>query len=115
MKRTIRHDEVLWESANRDDTDFPIQKLLPLGVFSTKSKPTPRIGVAIGDSVLDLKKASRANERLAASTRSALQEASLNSLFALGVAAVRDLRRSAADMLDSGSSGTRFDRKPRTC
>jgi fumarylacetoacetase len=92
------------DSANRDDTDFPIQNL-PLGVFSTRSEPTPRIGVAIGDSVFDLKKASQANERLAASISDALQETSLNSLFALGVAVVRDVRRSAADMLDSGSSG----------
>src|SRR4051812_43631590 len=91
------------ESANRDGTDFPIQNL-PLGVFSTASEPTSRIGVAIGDSVFDLKKASRAGERLGASIRDALQEGSLNSLFALGVAAVRDVRRSAADMLDSGSS-----------
>ncbi len=63
--------------------------------------------MAIGDSVFDLKKASRAGERLRASIRDALQEGSLNSLFALGVAAVRDVRRSAADMLDSGSSGNR--------
>jgi fumarylacetoacetase len=98
------------ESANRDETDFPIQHL-PLGVFSTGSEPTPRIGVAIGDSVFDLKKASRANERLAASMRNVLQETSLNSLFALGVAAVRDVRRSAGDMLDSGSSGNQVRAK----
>jgi fumarylacetoacetase len=34
-------------------SDFPIQNL-PYGVFSTKAAPTPRIGVAIGDYVLDL-------------------------------------------------------------
>lgn len=90
------------ESANRGDTDFPIQNL-PLGVFSTASEPTPRIGVAIGDSVFDLKKASLAGGRLAASIRDALQETSLNSLFALGVAAVRDVRCSAANMLDFDS------------
>ena len=34
-------------------SDFPIQNL-PYGVFSTSALPTPRIGVAIGDYVLDL-------------------------------------------------------------
>ncbi|CAI5792784.1 fumarylacetoacetase [Podarcis lilfordi] len=36
-----------------EDSDFPIQNL-PYGVFSTKEQPRPRIGVAIGDQVLDL-------------------------------------------------------------
>jgi len=34
-------------------SDFPIQNL-PYGVFSTPALPTPRVGVAIGDYVLDL-------------------------------------------------------------
>jgi fumarylacetoacetase len=34
-------------------SDFPIQNL-PYGVFSTAAAPTPRVGVAIGDYVLDL-------------------------------------------------------------
>jgi fumarylacetoacetase len=34
-------------------SDFPIQNL-PYGVFSTAALPTPRVGVAIGDHVLDL-------------------------------------------------------------
>jgi fumarylacetoacetase len=100
------------ESANRDETDFPIQSL-PLGVFSTGSEPTPRIGVAIGDSVFDLKKASRANERLAASMRNVLQETFLNSLFALGVAAVCDGR--LATCWIPAAVVTRFERKPRSC
>ena len=40
-----------------ETTDFPIQNL-PYGVFSTPTDPTHRIGVAIGDSVLDLSKIS---------------------------------------------------------
>ena len=35
------------------DSDFPIQNL-PYGVFSTAADPTRRVGVAIGDSILDL-------------------------------------------------------------
>ena len=40
-------------SANTADTDFPLQNL-PLGRFSEASQPGPRLGVAIGDQVLDL-------------------------------------------------------------
>ncbi|MEL7472579.1 MAG: fumarylacetoacetase [Planctomycetota bacterium] len=40
-------------SANQPGTDFPIQNL-PFGVFSRTEEEHPRIGVAIGDSVLDL-------------------------------------------------------------
>ena len=36
-----------------EESHFPIQNL-PYGVFSTDDKPEPRIGVAIGDYVLDL-------------------------------------------------------------
>ena len=40
-------------SANDPETDFPIQNL-PFGVFSTAADPAPRVGVAIGDQILDL-------------------------------------------------------------
>src|ERR1700761_7648110 len=65
------------ETANGPDTDFPIQNL-PLGVFSTRADPSPRIGMAIGDHVFDLKKASGANERFTRPVVEALQEPSLN-------------------------------------
>ena len=98
------------EAANVPDTDFPIQNL-PLGVFSTNSDPTPRIGVAIGDQVFDLKRSMGANEGSAPDVMSALQDTSLNRLFALGRGALRDLRRRAADMLDQGSSGNKTRRR----
>src|SRR6266404_1187854 len=48
------NDPTLHSFISVDPTsDFPIQNL-PYGVFSTKAAPTPRIGVAIGDYVLDL-------------------------------------------------------------
>ena len=40
------------ESANRADGDFPIQNL-PLGVFRVAGENRARIGIAIGDSILD--------------------------------------------------------------
>ena len=39
-------------SANRHDTDFPIQNL-PMGIFSPSGE-VPRAGIAIGDSILDV-------------------------------------------------------------
>ena len=92
------------EAATRRETDFPIQNL-PLGVFSTKADAIPRIGVAIGDQVFDLKRASGRSERLSGPTREALQDTTLNWLFSLGSGALRELRRTAADMLDQGASG----------
>lgn len=38
----------------KKDSDFPIQNL-PFGVFKTLDDPKPRVGVAIGDKILDLK------------------------------------------------------------
>jgi fumarylacetoacetase len=38
---------------------FPLQNL-PYGVFSTANDPSPRIGVAIGDQILDLRAISKA-------------------------------------------------------
>ncbi|BAY10705.1 fumarylacetoacetase [Calothrix sp. NIES-2098] len=47
------------ESANEEDTDFPIQNL-PFGVFRIQgSAEPPRIGVAIGDKILDLARCSQ--------------------------------------------------------
>jgi len=44
------------EAANAEGSDFPIQNL-PFGRFSTAGDPTQRIGVAIGDRILDLRRA----------------------------------------------------------
>ena len=92
------------DAANQPDAEFPIQNL-PLGVFSTVDDSNPRIGMAIGDHAFDLKKASAGSEGFAEATRTALQEATLNSLFSLGRPALRELRRIAADMLDEGRRG----------
>jgi fumarylacetoacetase len=97
------------EAANLTDAAFPIQNL-PLAVFSTEADPNPRIGVAIGDQVFDLKKVSKENERFAQPIRFALRETSLNSLFSLGRVALREVRRIAADLLDQGRSGNQVRR-----
>jgi fumarylacetoacetase len=57
------HDPTLtsWiESANSPDTDFPIQNL-PFGVFSRKGDSERRVGVAIGDQIVDIGESLSAN------------------------------------------------------
>ena len=57
------HDASLtsWiESANSPDTDFPIQNL-PFGVFSRKGDSERRVGVAIGDQIIDIGESLSAN------------------------------------------------------
>src|SRR5688500_3084256 len=57
------HDPLLrsWvASANAQDTDFPIQNL-PFGVFSRKGQTDRRIGVAIGDQIVDVSECDKAN------------------------------------------------------
>ncbi|CAO3612843.1 unnamed protein product [Cunninghamella echinulata] len=41
------------------DSHFPIQNL-PFGIFSTKEKVQPRVGVAIGNQILDLSEIAKA-------------------------------------------------------
>ncbi|WP_341273273.1 fumarylacetoacetase [Corticibacter populi] len=69
-------------SANTGTTDFPIQNL-PLGVFST-AVTGPRVGVAIGDQVLDLPAAHDLGLLGDAVPRELLEQDSLNALFAAG-------------------------------
>jgi fumarylacetoacetase len=48
------------ESANSPETDFPIQNL-PFGVFSRKGDAERRVGVAIGDQIVDVGESLSAN------------------------------------------------------
>jgi fumarylacetoacetase len=84
--------------------DFPIQNL-PFGVFSP-SGAAPCAGIAIGDSILDLK--ALLNTGLlrgdAAHAAQAAAAASLNAFMALGARPRRALRRALSDLLTAGSS-----------
>src|SRR5260370_36188422 len=53
LSRTTSPDLRSWiESANSPETDFPIQNL-PFGVFSDNQSNAGRVGVAIGDLIVD--------------------------------------------------------------
>lgn len=73
-------------SANDPNTDFPIQNL-PFGVFRRKgSDEAARVGVAIGDQILDLSDCLHAEllDGPAAEAAQACNQPTLNALIALG-------------------------------
>jgi fumarylacetoacetase len=89
------------ESANSAATDFPLQNL-PYGVFRASTDTTARIGVAIGDQILDLRAAAQAG-LLPAETAAACQQPNLNLLMALGAPAWTELRTRLSELLGAGS------------
>jgi fumarylacetoacetase len=87
------------ESANRPDSDFPIQNL-PWGVFR-RGGETARGGIAIGDRIVDLKAASAAKlfSGEAAEIAQAASAPTLNDAMALGNRAAGALREQLSDLL----------------
>ena len=107
------HDAALrsWvESANAPDSDFPVQNL-PYGAFRRKGSDDPlRIGVAIGDQVLDLKLARQQcpwgpgiDELLAP-----LAAGDLKPLMAAPTATRQQLREALSHALSEGSDQAPF-------
>lgn len=98
------------ESANAPDSDFPVQNL-PFGAFRREGSDEPlRIGVAIGDQVLDLKLARAQcpwgpgiDELLAP-----LAMGDLKPLMAAALAARRELRGALSLALAEGSDQAAF-------
>jgi fumarylacetoacetase len=93
------------ETANAPDSDFPIQNL-PFGVFRPPPGASPRVGVAIGDQVLDVAAASASFGGTAAAAAKACAAPNLNALMALGPQAWSALRLS----LSRGLSAERGDK-----
>ena len=75
------------EAANDGRTDFPIQNL-PYGVFRHRAGGEARIGIAIGDHILDLRSCRDAGllDALPPGSGDACAASSLNALMALGPA-----------------------------
>jgi fumarylacetoacetase len=102
------HDPALrsWvASAQAAGTDFPIQNL-PLGAFRLAgSAAVPRLGVAIGDQVLDLARARTLGllDGLRADAVDALGAPTLTPLFAAGRRALGELRARLSTILTEGT------------
>jgi fumarylacetoacetase len=98
------HDPQLrsWiDAANLPAVDFPIQNL-PFGIFRRALTPEPpRVGVAIGDQILDLRLCHRAGlfdgELTAAGE--ACTDSTLNRLMALGASTRSLMRRRVSELL----------------
>ncbi|QHI99505.1 fumarylacetoacetase [Xylophilus rhododendri] len=94
------------DSANRPDTDFPIQNL-PLGIFRRAgSEEAFRPGAAIGDQVLDLLALRDAGQLTteAAQALAGTGDGSLNALMARGGGASLALRRCLSEGLREGAA-----------
>lgn len=87
------------------DHPFSIQNL-PYGIFSVAGR-SARVGVAIGDYVLDLK---LLEERGLVPRLGVFGESSLNPLMEKGAAAWRQLRESIQELLDERNPRVRDDR-----
>ncbi|MGA7935267.1 MAG: fumarylacetoacetase [Kovacikia sp.] len=103
------HDPELrsWvESANQIGTDFPIQNL-PFGVFQRSARTeTPRIGVAIGDQILDLTACWAAGlfQGLPDALQTACSAATLNLLMAIAKPTALEFRHHLSQLLRAGQT-----------
>ena len=93
------------ESANDASSDFPIQNL-PLGVFRrVRSSEPPRIGVAIGDHILDVLGCIEEDllTEISPETARALSGSTLNHLMSQGADAWSAARRAISRLLETGA------------
>ncbi len=107
------HDPALrsWvSSANAPGTDFPIQNL-PFGVFRRRAEADCRVGVAIGNQILDVEKSSSLGlfHGLAAEAGAACSGGTLNALMALSAAHQSALRAALSAQLAADATWYRSD------
>ena len=82
------------------NSDFPIQNI-PFGIFSSTNNSSPRVGVAIGDQVLDV--AGLAEKGYLDDLNlpnDVFSESTLNAFISLGKQATRTLRERLSDLLN---------------
>lgn len=93
-----------WVASANGHADFPLQNL-SLGIFS-RAGLSPRCGVAIGDSILDLDAALAAGlfEGAAGEAAEATRGGALNAFFALGKPARVALRQRLLELLGEGAA-----------
>jgi len=93
------------KSANVQSSDFPIQNL-PFGVFKRKSSSeAPRVGIAIGDQVLDILACREAGlfKNLADVAAASCGNSSLNHFMSLGRSHWSALRQRLSELLTESS------------
>ncbi|MDV2993569.1 MAG: hypothetical protein N4J56_003223 [Chroococcidiopsis sp. SAG 2025] len=100
------------DSANQKDTDFPIQNL-PFGVFRPRNSNNSRIGVAIGDQILDLTACCQAGllQELPQELQAACTVPKLNQLMAMGSRAASALRDRLSQLLRADAQNPPLESK----
>src|SRR5215813_2340328 len=98
------------ETANLPGSDFPIQNL-PFGVFRRDAGEKPRVGVAIGDQIVDVSAAAALFQGGAAVAAQACGAPSLNALMSLGPPAWSALRLALSREL-AADAGARAGLRP---
>jgi fumarylacetoacetase len=88
------------DSANAPGCDFPIQNL-PFGVFRPAAGMPLRVGVAIGEQILDVAAAASSFDGLAATAAAACAAPNLNDLMSLGPQAASALRLAVSRALSN--------------
>uniref|UniRef100_A0A2K5D4R8 Fumarylacetoacetase n=1 Tax=Aotus nancymaae TaxID=37293 RepID=A0A2K5D4R8_AOTNA len=92
-----------------EDSDFPIHNL-PYGVFSTRGDPRPRIGVAIGEQILDLSVIKHLfTGPVLSKHQDVFSEPTLNSFMGLGQAAWKEARVFLQNLLSVSQARLRDD------
>lgn len=82
------------------DSDFPLQNL-PYGVFSTCDNPSPRIGVAVGNLILDISLISHFFDGpLLKNNQHVFKQPTLNAFMALGFNAWHEARTTLQSLLN---------------
>ena len=89
------------------DSDFPIQNL-PFGIFSTHAHPNKRVGVAIGEFVLDLA-VIEAADLLRVQVNAVFNQPTLNSFIALGQPVWEEARKKISELLRADQPRLRDD------
>jgi len=93
------------------DSDFPIQNL-PFGIFKPKAMDAPRVGVALGEFVVDLTVLQEIGLLdIAGVDASVFTQPSLNRLLALGVETYRNIRKRLVELLRSDTALAASDKE----
>ncbi len=98
----------------KQDSHFPIQNL-PYGVFRTENNPSPRVGVAIGDYILDLSILEQVGyfKETVLKRETVFDQSSLNKFMEKGKKAWQEVRRVLQTVLHADEPKLRDDEKLR--
>ncbi|MGC2039670.1 fumarylacetoacetase [Paraburkholderia caledonica] len=109
LKATLDPSRKSWvQSANEPSNDFSIQNL-PFGIFSDSKDDTPRVGVAIGDEIVDLAALEAAGLLTVPSNAGVFARDTLNDFIALGRDAWRSVRIQLSNLLSRDTATLRDD------